>query len=67
MEHKVSKAEILAKFKTRQIEKFGGEKKFQSHLSSQRKSIGKALIKAKEPNQQEKLNYQKRTGRGYNE
>lgn len=63
----ISKAEILAKFKARQLDKFGGEKKFQSHLSSQRKSIGKALTKAKEPNEREKLDYQKRTGRGYNE
>ncbi len=66
----ISKEEMIAKFKARQLEKFGGEKNFKAHIKSQKSSIGKALgkyNKSKEPGEHEKLNYQHKTGRGYHE
>jgi len=64
---KVSKEELVAKFKERQIAKHGGIEKFQKHLQDTRNSIGKALSSHKEPSAKEKSEHQLRIGRAYND
>lgn len=63
----ISKEEMLANFKRKQIEKAGGEKQFKSQIRKQHTGIAKALSKAKAPSESYKMNYQKSTGRAYSE
>lgn len=64
---KVSKEEVVARFKEKQIAKHGGVEKYQKHLQDTRNSISKALSSHKEPSDKEKSEHQSRIGRAYND
>lgn len=64
---KVSKDEIKAKYRDKQIAKHGGLDKFQKSLQDQRSSIKKAMSKYKEPSEHEKSEHQRKFKRAYND
>lgn len=62
---KMSKEELVARFKARQIAKYGGEKNYKRAIKEQRNRI--LSHKPKEYSEKDKSDFQKRTGRGFHE
>lgn len=69
MMEKISKEELLKKFRERQIKKHGGESNFKKAIESQRKVMHshKSTNMGNNPPEKYKVEHQKKFGRAYSE